>query len=124
MRNLNEITVIDKGDVREGDTIRITRDVKVKDFPYSHSANTDFIRSSDDDAVYSLKNAKIELIKRPMNPLPTEPGSVIRIDTGQGSTKWMRTVMDSWLNTNGDYQTEESLMRMIDLRGWKVEVML
>lgn len=111
-------------DIKVGDTIRITHKVKVGYVLKDGKGSNGSVRAESSAAYYTLSDAEIELVDRPLPPLPTTPGSVIRLSSSDGpaTANWMLGVNDMWMSGLGAQQTEESLQRIIQLREWKFEV--
>lgn len=115
--------VITKEDIQVGDTIRITREVKVAKIN-EDAFNSGGSVDNGEGGFYVLGGADIELIDRPLPPLPTTPGSVIRISTNNldAKTNWMLGVNDMWMSPHGHQQSDERLRNMIQSNDWKFEV--
>lgn len=111
------MSVIEKGDIRVGDTIRIIREVKVKAI-YGHGISTV------DGGLYSADKATIELVSRPLPPLPEFYGSVIKLtDPETGSTaNWLLHNNDEWVSASGARKTGGDMVRFMTQRGLTFEV--
>lgn len=116
--------VITKEDIQVGDTIRITHEVKVAGAFKDRNGRNSSVTSLKGGIYYSLANADVELVDRPLPPLPTTPGSVIRILTKNSEAKvnWMLGVNDMWMSPHGHQQSDERLRNMIQSNDWKFEV--
>ncbi|AWY04991.1 hypothetical protein SEA_HORTUS1_9 [Microbacterium phage Hortus1] len=83
--------IIKRSEIRKGDKIVIKRTVEVGtdldsdgDFKTPDGEWVEFDAGFDDDY-------EIELLYRESPPLPTEPGSVIRVHSNSGSGRWILT---------------------------------
>lgn len=110
------MSTISKNDIQVGDTIRMTREVKV-DAVWNHAVK------ASDGGLYGTSNVTIELIDRPLPPLPIKPGSVIRVSQGFITATWILGVNDMWLSHTGAQQAAERFHSLIKARGWDVEVL-
>lgn len=97
---------IEKGDIRVGDTIRITREVEVKQvYTYGIQNTNGRVHAIDD-----TDKPVIELLKRPLPPLPTKIGSMIEV----GGERWFLQEENGltprrWINGYGSFPWPESM---------------
>lgn len=113
---------ISKEEIRVGDKIRVTdsREVVVE-----HVRPT-MIEGSDAYALFfdAVKPwvRSFELLERPNPPLPTAPGSVVRVSNGISSTNWLLHHGEEWTSALGIRKSPSELVRFADDRGLTLEV--
>lgn len=111
-------TTIAKEDIQVGDTIRITREAKVETV-WSYAIK------STDGGLYDTKDATIELIDRPLPPLPDVCGSVVKVTHSPSdvSANWLLHNGGQWVSASGTRKTGPDLLRWMQDYGYTFEVL-
>lgn len=112
------MSVITKEDIKVGDTIRIIREIEVKQvFSYGIKSTSGHL--------YEMEHATIELMDRPLPPLPEAWGSVIRLtDPETGSTaNWLLHNNDNWVSPSGARKIRPDMVRFMTQRKLTFEVL-
>lgn len=124
---------INRTDIRPGDTIRVTRDIKVEGvFPHVLGGSTQIVHNgSRTDPVVLDDSAQIELVKRPLS-LPTKLGSFVEVTMppyGKGDDHrvghWLLTEQGGvvrWVSATRVHKTPADFETFLSSRGVQFEV--
>lgn len=119
---------IDPEDVQKGDTLKLSRTIVVST---DLDSAGDFKDQDDDWVILSHYDFgdkyTLELVSRPLPPLPTKPGSVVdidRIDGGdaRGLSRWMLLSNGNWHCASGGFRNSTEFAELIDTGRFTMEV--
>lgn len=106
-------------DIKDGDRIRITREITVERAFPTHG----FVRSDLDGRTYFTNGAKIERLPKALPPLPIKTGSVVRVTMGHSSpSNWMLNLAGFWSSDQGGQKFPHELVGYMDRHGATFEV--
>lgn len=114
------MSIITKEDIQVGDTIRITREVEVEQV-FTYGVQT---KSGGVYAIGDEDKPVIELLDRPLPPLPLAWGSVIKVTDPETApaVNWLLHNSDEWVSPSGARKTGSAMLSFLKQRGFTFEV--